>query len=449
MTKHILFKFPQLLILIIFITTCIQITNLYAGESKGVAKLSYTGWDGHKKQMPEVRNIAKIDALERFVNENFSKSRFKDYMQAKSSILSNLDSLVTIDHVLQEDIDKKNKTITIVIRANINENKLNYLIDDLVGITNAAPSEKSEMAIYIVARKASELKVFKPREFNKVASKENSESSETSIASGESAVVSTSNENSISITVNSDISISATFELFLLSCNTPFYPEKPSPDYSENNYEFSSVVLRDKSQYRMYYSGSAESTLNSKGITGTLTARGFEWTEVRGIQAPAIASGFNFAGKEKVYHGDRNGYIYNHDTGSSFNPEGVLTSILAEYQSPDYDYGDFGTLKTLDHVKVSLRPEGATDPTLRVRFDFDTTDRIQPPDVSLETNDPAIFGSSIFAATVKFGAAESPLIRQAIQGSGHSNFFKIFSEDTNAPYTINGLYINYRPSGRQ
>ncbi|MDA7505730.1 hypothetical protein N8542_03260, partial [Verrucomicrobia bacterium] len=112
-------------------------------------------------------------------------------------------------------------------------------------------------------------------------------------------------------------------------------------------------------------------------------------------------------------------------------------------------YGDFGTLKTLDHVKVSLRPEGATDPTLRVRFDFDTPDRIQPNDVSLETNDPSIFGLSLFGSTSKFGSAEAPLIRQPIQGSGHSNFFKIFSEDTNAPYTINGLYINYRPSGRQ
>ena len=215
------------------------------------------------------------------------------------------------------------------------------------------------------------------------------------------------------------------------------------------DYEYSSVVLRDKSQYRMYYSGSAEATQNSKGITGTLTARGFEWSEIIGIQAPAIASGFNFAGKEKVYHGDRNGYIYNHDTGSAFNPEGTETDIFAEYQSPDFDYGDFGTLKTLDHVKVSLRPEGATDPTLRVRFDFDTPDRIQPNDVSLETNDPSIFGLSLFGSTSKFGSAEAPLIRQPIQGSGHSNFFKIFSEDTNAPYTINGLYINYRPSGRQ
>ena len=216
---------------------------------------------------------------------------------------------------------------------------------------------------------------------------------------------------------------------------------------SSTNFEYSSVVLRDKSQYRMYYSGTGESTANSKGITGTLTARGFEWTEVKGIQAPAVTSGFNSDGREKVYHGDRAGYVYNHDTGSAFNPEGTSTSILAEYQSPDFDYGDFGTLKTLDHVKVSLKPEGAADPTLRVRFDFDTTEKIQPGDVSLEVAEPAIFGTSTFNAAT-FGAPEAPLIRQHIQGSGHSNFFKIFSEDTNAPYTINGLYVNYRPSGR-
>ena len=78
---------------------------------------------------------------------------------------------------------------------------------------------------------------------------------------------------------------------------------------SSTNFEYSSVVLRDKSQYRMYYSGTGESTANSKGITGTLTARGFEWTEVKGIQAPAVTSGFNSDGREKVYHGDRAGYV--------------------------------------------------------------------------------------------------------------------------------------------
>ena len=215
-------------------------------------------------------------------------------------------------------------------------------------------------------------------------------------------------------------------------------------------YEFSSVVLRDKSQYRMYYSSSTQSTANSKGIIGTLTARGFEWSETLGIQAPAVASGFNAAGREKMYHGDRGGYIYNHDTGSSFNPVGTETNINAEFQSPDFDYGDFGTLKTLDHIKVSINPEGEVEPTLRVRFDYDSTDRLQPTDVGIIAATPSIFGDTgaVFG-TSTFGAPENPLVRATLTGSGHSNFFKIFSNDTKAPYTIHGLYINYRPSGRQ
>ena len=214
--------------------------------------------------------------------------------------------------------------------------------------------------------------------------------------------------------------------------------------------EYSSVVLRDKSQYRLYYSASNASTTNSKGIIGTLTARGFEWAEVQGIQAPAVASGFNYSGKEKIYHGDRDGYIYNHDTGNSFNPAGTETNVEAEYQSPDFDYGDFGTLKTLDHIKVSVFPEGAVEPTLRVRFDYDSTDRLQPTDVGIISATPSIFGdSSAVFGTSTFGAPEQPLVRATLTGSGHSNFFKIFSNDTNAPYTVNGLYVNYRPSGRQ
>ena len=217
-----------------------------------------------------------------------------------------------------------------------------------------------------------------------------------------------------------------------------------------STYEFSSVVLRDKSQYRMYYSSSSASTANSKGIIGTLRPNGFEWSETRGIQAPAITSGFNYSGVEKVYHGDREGFIYNHDTGNAFNPEGTETNVSAEYQSPDFDYGDFGTLKTLDHARIAVFPEGAVEPTLRVRFDYDSTDRLQPTDVGLISATPSIFGdSAALFATSTFGAPEQPLVRATLTGSGHSNFFKIFSNDTNAPYTINGLYINYRPSGRQ
>ena len=218
---------------------------------------------------------------------------------------------------------------------------------------------------------------------------------------------------------------------------------------ASSSLQFSSVVLRDKSQYRMFYSSLTDNTTNSKGIIGTLRQNGFQWSETSGIQAPAIASGFDSNGVEKFYHGDRNGYIYNHDTGNNFNPAGTSTNIEAEYQSPDFDYGDLGTLKTLEFVKLSFTPEGDCQPTLRYKFDYDSNTTPQPLDITLESiPQPALFGTATFNSA-KFGAAQQPLVRQALTGSGHSNFFRIFSEDTNAPYTINGLYINFRPAGRQ
>jgi len=209
--------------------------------------------------------------------------------------------------------------------------------------------------------------------------------------------------------------------------------------------QFSSVVLRNKSQYRMFYSTTSTSQFTGQGVIGTLRGNGFEWSETLGIVAPAITSGFTSSGVEKVYHGDRDGKIYNHNTGNSFNG----TNIEAEYQSPDYDYGDLGTLKTLDYVKIAFTPEGDCQPSLRVRFDYDSLDTPQPADIVLsEIPQPAIFGTALFA-TQKFGATEQPLVRQILTGSGHSNFFKVFSNDSKAPYSINGLYVNYRPSGRQ
>ena len=213
--------------------------------------------------------------------------------------------------------------------------------------------------------------------------------------------------------------------------------------------QFSSVVIRDKSQYRMFYSADTQSTAGSKGIIGTLRPNGFEWSETLGIQAPAITSGFDSSGVEKFYHGDRDGHIYNHDTGNAFNPAGTSTNVEAEYQSPDFDYGDLGTLKTLDYAKIAFTPEGDAQPTLRIRFDYDSLSTPQPADIVLtEIPEPALFGVASFNSQ-KFGASEQPLVRQGLTGSGHSNFFKIFSADTNAPYAINGLYVTYRPSGRQ
>ena len=55
----------------------------------------------------------------------------------------------------------------------------------------------------------------------------------------------------------------------------------------------------------------------------------------------------------------------------------------------------------------------------------------------------------LMLATAVFGASQDPMARQAVQGSGHNVAFKVYSQDTRAPYSINGIYVDYRPSGRR
>ena len=228
-------------------------------------------------------------------------------------------------------------------------------------------------------------------------------------------------------------------------------------DIADNigTYNISSIVIRDKSQYRLYYGTSSTGTA-SEGIIGTLKTNEqgftqFQWAETFGIDAStAAASGFNSSGVEKHYHGDYNGYVYNHDTGNSFNPAEVETNIKAEYQTPDLDYGDLGTLKTLKYVKISATPEGEISSSLRIRYNFDDPDSPQPSDYSISVDKPSLFGNATFTTgSYVFGAASDPITRQVVEGSGHSNYFRVFSDDTKDPYTVNGLYIDYVPSGRQ
>ena len=218
---------------------------------------------------------------------------------------------------------------------------------------------------------------------------------------------------------------------------------------SINTFRIDSCVLRSKSQYRIFYTDVTLGSAVSKGIIGTLTSNGFEWAETLGIQAMGLTTGFDNNSIEKAYHGDKDGYIYNHDVGNFFSPAGTSTDINAIYQTPNFDFGDIGTRKTVKYARLSLSPEGEIQPTLRMRFDYENTDIPQPPDYVLDSVPlPAIFGSALFNSAT-FGASNDPMVRQPVEGSGNTVSFRVSSSDTKAPYAVNGLYIDYMPSGRR
>ena len=213
-----------------------------------------------------------------------------------------------------------------------------------------------------------------------------------------------------------------------------------------NNFRITSIVLREKSQYRLFYTNVNAVAAGQKGIIGTLRPNGFEWSETKGLEVTEIGSGFDTTGVEKYYHGNNSGYVFVHDSGNDFDG----TAILARYATPDYDYGDLGTLKTLHYLKVSIAAEGLVTPEVQVKFDYNSGDVPQiSSNYSLGTVNPSsIFGSAVFGTNI-FGASASPMLRTPLQGSGTSNNFTVITNDNKAPYRINGLYVDYIPSGRR
>src|SRR6056300_182019 len=213
-----------------------------------------------------------------------------------------------------------------------------------------------------------------------------------------------------------------------------------------DNFQITSIVLREKSQYRLFYTNVNAVATGQKGIIGTLRQNGFEWSETKGVEVTEIGSGFDTTGIEKYYHGNNSGYVFVHDSGNDFDG----SAILARYATPDYDYGDLGTLKTLHYLKVSIAAEGLFTPEVQVKFDYNSGDVPQvSSNYSLGTVNPSsIFGSAVFGTNI-FGASASPMLRTPLQGSGTSNNFTVISNDNKAPYRINGLYVDYIPSGRR
>ena len=221
-----------------------------------------------------------------------------------------------------------------------------------------------------------------------------------------------------------------------------------------DQYNITSCVIRSKSQYRLFYSKDSESTLDSNGILGTLTANGFEWSETRGIKAYALSSDFNNKGIEIKYHGDDKGFIYFHDKGKFFHQLDESdnlqqSNINALYETPNFDFGDLGTPKTLEYVRLSITPEAAATVKMNIILNSNDINTPQPGTFEFPTTSKGgVYGVAVFDISL-FGTGDSEIMKAFLQGSGYTASFQILTENQDTPYTINGFYINYAPSTRR
>ena len=213
---------------------------------------------------------------------------------------------------------------------------------------------------------------------------------------------------------------------------------------------FDSVVIPDKTQYRIFFTKDGQGQTLSKGAICVLKKEAFEFSETRGIQV-ACTDTFVESGDVIVLHGDTTGFIQRQESGNDFDG----TAILGRYRSPDMSFGDSGIRKHMQRVIINYKPEADINADLILRYDNEDTDSARPANYPLDTaNVAAQYGSATYstqgsATQFVYGGPTQPLVRQPVEGSGFSVALKVEDGGTTAPYSLKGFQLEYQLGARR
>ena len=214
--------------------------------------------------------------------------------------------------------------------------------------------------------------------------------------------------------------------------------------------EFESVVIPDRTQYRIFFTKDSVAKNSTKGVACVLKGQSFEFSELRGIR-PASTDGFVKAGDVIILHGDYdNGYVYRQESGNTFDG----TAINAKYRSPDMTFGDAGIRKHMQRVIINYAPESTIDADLFLRYDYEAKDSARPAAYELDSSDiAAVYGVTTYGSSSSgfgtYGGASQPLVRQAVEGSGFAVALRVNDGGETAPYSLKGFQLEYQLGARR
>tara|TARA_R100001480_G_scaffold40742_2_gene53444 strand:- start:1271 stop:2803 length:1533 start_codon:yes stop_codon:yes gene_type:complete len=223
---------------------------------------------------------------------------------------------------------------------------------------------------------------------------------------------------------------------------------------SVNTDRISSVVIRSKTQYRLFFpddDASAALQAKSPGIIGVIKAGteggiGWEYADISGVRPTSAASGF-ISGVETILHGGYDGYIHKQETGNTFDG----TNINAIYRSPDYIMGDPGIRKLMQRIIWNYDNEGAVSSKFRIRYDFNSSDVPQPAEYDLTSGAAiALYGLAASTyGTAVYGSSGTPLVRQSVEGGGFTVAVRLDDTQGAAPISVKGYQLEFTPGGRR
>ena len=225
--------------------------------------------------------------------------------------------------------------------------------------------------------------------------------------------------------------------------------QKEVTDFIAANTSFASVVIREKSQYRILGYNTNISATSAQGILGTQFAGqggdGMSWSDLRGIRAYVADSKLN-ENTETIVFAHDDGYLYQMEQGSSFDGSNISSS----FSTPYLPINDPRVRKTFYKMFLYTDPQGSVTFNSSLKLDFDQKDSIQPPQISINnsTGSVAFYGAGTFG-TATFGTKLLSVFETQIIGSGFVVSLQFTSDSTDPPYSLDAITLEYGTNTRR
>ena len=207
--------------------------------------------------------------------------------------------------------------------------------------------------------------------------------------------------------------------------------------------EFDSVVVPNKTQYRIFFSNSNTTQGNTTGVVA-VRKENYEFADLRGIR-PSCTDFIVDAGESIVLHGEYDGYVYRQELGNDFDGN----VITGKYRSPDLTMGDAGIRKNFQRVIINYAPESTVNADLFIRYDYESPQVARPAAYPFNTaTSVAVYGTSTYG-TATYGGQSNPLVRQPIEGSGFAVAIRVNDRGVSAPYSLKGFQLEFDVGARR
>lgn len=219
------------------------------------------------------------------------------------------------------------------------------------------------------------------------------------------------------------------------------------------NSSFTSVVIRNKNQYRLFGYTQTRTPNLSDGILGTQFADqsdpmvNFSWAELKGLKVYVADSQYSsLDSSETSIFANEDGIVYQMETGNNYDG----ATIEASFYTPYWIINDPRVRKTLYKATTYIAPEGTVRGSLNVKYDFGEPGVIQPPAVSLGntvTGTP-VWGQVVWGAFEYSNQIETNFNSQ-VTGSGFTVSLEYtFTEET-PPFSLDSVMLEFSTNDRK